>query len=37
MCREYHIVLLSDPTAILGEIQMKDALDLKSKVPFITD
>jgi hypothetical protein len=31
------VVLLSDPTAILGEIQMINYLDLSSKVSFITN
>jgi hypothetical protein len=37
MPREYNVVLLSDPTAILGEIRNKNSLGLKSKVPFNTD
>jgi hypothetical protein len=37
MHREYHVVLLSDPTAILGESRTKKCFGLKSKVPFITD
>jgi hypothetical protein len=31
------VLLLSDPTAILGEIRTKECFDLKSKVRFISD
>jgi hypothetical protein len=34
---EYHMVLLSDPTGILGEIRTKNCLALKSKVAFISE
>jgi hypothetical protein len=37
MRKEYDVVLLSDPTAILGEIRKKNCFGLHSKVPFITD
>jgi hypothetical protein len=37
MRSDFHIVLLSDPTAILGEIRTKNSFDLKNKVPFFTD
>jgi hypothetical protein len=36
MSKEYHDVLLSDPTAILGERGTKNSSILKMKVPFIT-
>jgi hypothetical protein len=34
---EYHVVLLSDPPTILGEIRTEKYFDLNSIVPFITD
>jgi hypothetical protein len=37
MRREYHVLLLSDPTAILREIRTENCFDLKSKVLFTTD
>jgi hypothetical protein len=33
----YKVALLSDPTAILGEMRRKNSFDLKNKVSFITD
>jgi hypothetical protein len=34
---ERNVELLSDPTAIIGEIRTKNCFGLKSKVPFIAD
>jgi hypothetical protein len=36
-CLVYHVLILSDPTAILGETRTEKCFALSSKMPFITD